>query len=97
MFLLAALQVSLAGWLVLVKLSSFADPSYSSKLWLESEYVLAKGRALPGVGESRGAAGVEQGWRGRVPAPLPDSFLVQGKRRWLGFSPKLRYYGNHHR
>lgn len=37
MFWLAALQVSLAGWLVLVKLSSFAGLGYSSKLWLELE------------------------------------------------------------
>lgn len=64
-------------------------------LWLELEYTLAKGRVLPGIGESCGAAGVEQGWRGRGTAPPSGSFLLQGKGQWLGFSPKLGYYGSH--
>ena len=42
-------------------------------LWLELEYVLAKGRALPS-GESCGAAGVEQGWCGQGAAPLVVQF-----------------------
>lgn len=58
--MLAALQVSLAGWLVLVKLSSSADLRYSSKLGLGLGYALAEGRALPG------AAGVA--WLGASPA-----------------------------
>ena len=43
-------------------------------LWLELEYVLAKGRALPGVGESCGAAGVEKGWHGQGAALLVRQF-----------------------
>lgn len=86
--MLAALQVPLAGAPVLVKLSPFADLGYSSRLWLELERVLAKGRASPGVGDSRGAGGAGEQPRCRT------VFWCKVKDSGWDFPPKLRYYGS---